>query len=264
MTDVVTVNPWVALTQFTQARIALGRAGTSLPTRPHLDFQFAHARARNAVHHEFNHERVMSQLVDRKLDVISLISAAKTRPIYLQRPDLGRRLSDDSFEDLKIAKGEDSEFDISIVLVDGLSSFAVELNAIPFLDILLPKLAASGYSISPVAVVRQGRVAIGDPICESLKAKLVIVLIGERPGLSSPDSLGCYITWMPSNKSNDADRNCISNIRHGGIDFPGAAHKLMYLIDQAFERKLSGVNLKDETELKPLALGGGGRNFLLE
>lgn len=264
MSDIVTVNPWGALTQFTQARIALGRAGTSLPTRPHLDFQFAHARARNAVHHEFDHQAVIAQLAERKLNVLSLISAAKTRPIYLQRPDLGRKLSDESLEQLKTLSAAPNGFDISIVVVDGLSSFAIEQNAIQFLDVLLPQLAARRYSISPVAVVRQGRVAIGDPICQSLNARLVIVLIGERPGLSSPDSLGCYITWMPCQQSTDADRNCISNIRRGGIDFSGAAHKLMYLIDQAFERQLSGVNLKDETEAKPLLASGKGRNFLLE
>ncbi len=264
MSDILTVNPWGSLARFTQARIALGRAGTSQPTKPHLDFQFAHARARNAVHHVFDHAGIEAQLSERGFKPLSLNSAAETREIYLQRPDLGRQLSKASLATLSAIPDEDLQRDVALVIVDGLSSLAIEKNALPLFDHLLPQLMQRGLSLAPVSVVRQGRVAVGDQICMALQAKLLIVLIGERPGLSSPDSLGIYLTWNPDATSTNAERNCLSNIRNGGLDFPTAVHKLLYLIEQSFRRQLSGVDLKDETQAIPEKLSHENRSFLLE
>lgn len=264
MEEIVTKNPWWSLSKFTQARIALGRAGTSLPTRQHLEFQLSHARARSAVHHTLNYIDIQNKLHDRGWDVLDLASAAETRSIYLQRPDLGRVLAEKSEEKLKASRSETCDFDISIVIVDGLSSFAIERNAIPLFDQLAPQLLTRGFKLSPLALVRQGRVAIGDKICIRLQAKCVVVLIGERPGLSSPDSLGVYMTWMPTDRTTDANRNCISNIRSGGVNFQDAVNKLLYLIEQAFVRRISGVYLKDETVVPELVDSSKNANLLLE
>ncbi|WP_374475588.1 ethanolamine ammonia-lyase subunit EutC [Zoogloea sp.] len=265
MSDIVTANAWSALRRLTQARIALGRAGTSLPTQPHLEFQFAHARARNAVHHPLDEQAVCAGLAARGLQSFVVHSAAPDRATYLQRPDLGRVPSQASQRELEQRGGHAAgeACDIAIVVVDGLSAFAIEQNLLPFLDVLLPRLAAQNLRLAPVAVVRQGRVAIGDPVARALGAKLVIVLVGERPGLSSPDSMGIYLTWAPRLGTTDADRNCISNVRREGLAYDDAAHKLNYLIDEAFRRQLSGVSLKDETA-SPRQRLGGSRNFLLE
>lgn len=262
MSDTVTKNPWNTLTRFTQARIALGRAGTSLPTRPHLEFQFAHARARNAVHHPLDEGALCAALEARGLCNFVVHSAAPDRATYLQRPDLGRVPSESSQAGLG-AFGAGG-FDVAIVVVDGLSAFAIEQNVLPFLDLLVPQLRQRGLGLAPVAVVRQGRVAIGDPIARALGAKLVIVLIGERPGLSSPDSMGIYMTWSPVAGTTDAQRNCISNVRRDGLSYDEAVYKLMYLVSEAFRRGLSGVMLKDETASQALLAGGAGSNFLLE
>jgi ethanolamine ammonia-lyase small subunit len=262
MSDIVTKNPWNTLTRFTQARIALGRAGTSLPTRPHLEFQFAHARARNAVHHPLDESALCAALAARGLPNFVVHSAAPDRATYLQRPDLGRVPSEAS--QASLTTFGTAGFDVAIVVVDGLSAFAIEQNVLPFLDLLVPQLSARGLGLAPVAVVRQGRVAIGDPIARALGAKLVIVLIGERPGLSSPDSMGIYMTWSPVAGTTDAQRNCISNVRRDGLSYDEAVYKLMYLVSEAFRRGLSGVMLKDETASQALLAGGAGGNFLLE
>lgn len=262
MSDIVTKNPWNTLTRFTQARIALGRAGTSLPTRPHLEFQFAHARARNAVHHPLDESALCAVLEARGLPNFVVHSAAPDRATYLQRPDLGRVPSEASQASL-VTFGAGG-FDVAIVVVDGLSAFAIEQNVLPFLDLLVPQLSARGLGLAPVAVVRQGRVAIGDPIARALGAKLVIVLIGERPGLSSPDSMGIYMTWSPAAGTTDAQRNCISNVRRDGLGYDEAVYKLMYLVSEALRRGLSGVMLKDETASQARLAGGAGSNFLLE
>lgn len=262
MSDIVTKNPWNTLTRFTQARIALGRAGTSLPTRPHLEFQFAHARARNAVHHPLDESALCAALEARGLPNFVVHSAAPDRATYLQRPDLGRVPSEAS--QASLATSGTAGFDVAIVVVDGLSAFAIEQNVLPFLDLLVPQLSARGLGLAPVAVVRQGRVAIGDPIARALGAKLVIVLIGERPGLSSPDSMGIYMTWSPVAGTTDAQRNCISNVRRDGLGYDEAVYKLMYLVSEALQRGLSGVMLKDETASQARLAGGAGSNFLLE
>jgi ethanolamine ammonia-lyase small subunit len=261
--DIVVTNPWDKLRKFTLARIALGRAGVSLPTRPHLEFQLAHARARNAVHHELDVERLKAQLTAAGWPPQHLRSRAESRPIYLQRPDKGRRLDEPSREKLTSLRAGDS-FDAAIVIGDGLSALAIEENVIPFLTALLPKLAQDGWRTAPLTIVTQARVAVGDEVGEILGARLVVMLIGERPGLSSPDSMGIYMTYGPRVGLTDESRNCISNVRPEGLSYEGAAYKLLYLMNEARRRGLSGVNLKDEAETLVADSGKPSRNFLLE
>jgi ethanolamine ammonia-lyase small subunit len=256
-------NPWESLRRFTRARIALGRAGTSLPTGPHLEFQLAHARARDAVHHPLAIEPLRTALEQRGREVIALRSAAGDRLIYLQRPDQGRRLDPESRARLEERAGRSKEgFDAAFVIADGLSAFAIEENALPLLDAMLAKLDRGEWRIAPVTIVEQGRVAVGDEVGEVLHAGVVAILIGERPGLSSPDSMGIYLTYHPRVGSADAERNCISNIRREGMSCELAAHKLHYLMSEARRRKLTGVKLKDESEA-PRAIAAG-KNFLTE
>ena len=245
-TSEVIANPWEALRQFTDARIALGRAGSSLPTRPWLDFQLAHAQARDAVHLPLDVSALSEPLRARFAQVLELHSAAPDRETYLRRPDLGRCLNERSAQQLAQLSVEPC--DIAFVLADGLSATALSANALSFIDALLPMLQRAGLSVGPVSVVSQGRVAVGDPIGELLQAKLVIVLIGERPGLSSPDSLGLYMTFAPRTGRSDAERNCISNIRPAGQQPEEAAHRAFYLVREALRRRLTGVDLKDETQ----------------
>jgi ethanolamine ammonia-lyase small subunit len=271
----VTANPWAALRQFTDARIALGRAGTSLPTAAHLEFQLAHAQARDAVHRPLDTEALAVQLQvawpGAGSAPLSLHSAATDRNHYLQRPDLGRRLDVASRELLEQASPaplvaadiETRNFDLALVVADGLSALAIAKNAAPFLTALHARLADDGWRVAPLCVVREARVAVGDEIGQVLGAKAVVVLIGERPGLSSPDSMGLYSTWMPRMGLTDASRNCISNVRPAGLTYDDAAFKLHYLLTQARQRQLSGVDLKDETATAPNALAEAQGNFLL-
>ncbi|VTZ48112.1 Ethanolamine ammonia-lyase light chain [Methylocella tundrae] len=253
MSNLVIVNPWESLRRFTQARIALGRAGVSIPTKPQLDFQLAHARARDAVHLPMDREGVCAQLEAAGYPVIELHSAAIDRTTYLQRPDLGRKLDDASREKLgKLTKKGAHGFDVAFVIADGLSAFAVNQHALSMLEAIRPKLNEAGWRMAPVGLVEQGRVAIGDEIGEIFGAEIVVILIGERPGLSAPDSLGLYLTYGPRAGLTDAARNCISNVRPEGQSFAAAAHRLMYLLSEARRRKLSGVDLKDEAEM-PIA-----------
>jgi ethanolamine ammonia-lyase small subunit len=261
---IVVTNPWSKLRQYTPARIALGRAGTSLPTRPHLEFQLAHARARNAVHHELDVGRLEGTLVARGHAVRVLHSAAGSRPVYLQRPDKGRRLDEASRGALIDMARPAEGYDVVFVIGDGLSSFAIEENAAPFLDVMLPPLREQGWRVAPLMIVREARVAVGDEVGELLGAGMVVVLIGERPGLSSPDSMGIYMTLKPRVGLTDEARNCISNVRREGLSYEVAAHKLFYLMTEARKRGHSGVQLKDEAEALPSALAGSGENFLIE
>jgi ethanolamine ammonia-lyase small subunit len=270
----VTANPWAALRQFTDARIALGRSGVSLPTNAHLAFQLAHAQARDAVHRGLDGPALAEQLSAAwpglPGSVLQLHSAATDRNHYLQRPDLGRRLDIASREMLAPASApqpgalDDRGFDVVFVLADGLSALAIEQNAAPFLAALHRRMAGEGWTVAPLCVVRQARVAIGDEIGQALGAKAVVVLIGERPGLSSPDSMGLYLTWMPRVGLTDASRNCISNVRPAGLVVDEAAYKLHYLLTQSRQRQLSGVDLKDETATAATALNAGHGNFLLK
>ncbi len=225
------------LRSFTPARLALGRAGNSIPTAELLRFQLDHARARDAVHQELD---------ARSLGIphVLLRSAARDRHVFLRRPDLGRRLSDESR--MIVERGE---YDAAIVIADGLSALAVHRHAAPLLDALLPRLAKENWRLAPITVVLQARVAAGDEIGERLGARQVAILIGERPGLMSPDSLGVYLTWDPRPGRTDAERNCISNIRPEGLSYDIAARKLHFLMSEARVRRLSGVALKEDAQL---------------
>jgi ethanolamine ammonia-lyase small subunit len=221
-------NPWTNLRYLTAARIALGRCGHSLPTRELLAFQLAHAKARDAAHHSLD----TGLLAGRR--PLRLRSAAGDRGTYLRRPDLGRRLDSDSASLLNKAG-----WDLAIVVADGLSAIAVNRQAELVLDVLIPSL--DGLRIAPIFIVEQGRVAIGDEIGERVGAALALVLIGERPGLSSPDSLGAYLTWAPRVGRTDAERNCVSNIRNGGLEPDQGAQRIAGLIRVARERRVTGV-----------------------
>ncbi|ROM68732.1 ethanolamine ammonia-lyase [Pseudomonas brassicacearum] len=246
-------NPWLNLRNLTPARIALGRTGTSLPTQAQLDFQYAHAQARDAVHLAFDHEGIRAQLTERGRESLLLHSAAIDRNSYLQRPDLGRRLDDASAQTLQdYATQHPGGVDLAIVVADGLSALAVHRHTLPFLARLEEQIAAEGWSTSPVILVEQGRVAVADEVAERLGAKMSVILIGERPGLSSPDSLGLYFTYNPKVGLTDAYRNCISNVRLEGLSYGMAAHRLIYLMREACRRQLSGVNLKDEAQVHTL------------
>jgi ethanolamine ammonia-lyase small subunit len=230
-----------ALRSYTPARIALQRTGVSLATRPLLDFQLAHARARDAVHGAIDVRMLCDELRRSGLPALALESQARDRATYLRRPDLGRALSEDS-----AALLTPGEYDVVFVIADGLSALAVERHALCLLRAVLPLIA--GWRLAPVCVVEQGRVAIGDPIGEALHAHLSVVLIGERPGLSSPDSLGVYITWEPRRGRKDAERNCISNIREEGLGYVQAAGRLHYYLHEASRRHVTGLGLKDPAE----------------
>ncbi|MFJ2460645.1 ethanolamine ammonia-lyase subunit EutC [Pseudomonas neuropathica] len=261
-------NPWLELRRLTPARIALGRTGTSLPTSAQLDFQFAHAQARDAVHLPFDHAGLSAQLTERGRESLLLHSAATDRNSYLQRPDLGRKLSDESAQALReYAAAHPGGVDLAIVVADGLSALAVHRHALPFLTRLEEQMSADGWSMAPVILMEQGRVAVGDEIGQLLGAKMLVMLIGERPGLSSPDSLGLYFTYNPKIGLTDAYRNCISNVRLEGLSYGMAAHRLLYLMREACRRQLSGVNLKDEAQVQTLESDAGvdmKGNFLLD
>ena len=254
----ITSNPWLALRRFTQARIALGRAGVSLPTAPQLAFQLAHAQARDAVHLALDVPALQAALVALGHETLVLHSAAPDRDAYLKRPDLGRRLDAPSRQmllDRLAAPGASDGAEsrarrhgMAFVVADGLSALAIGKHAVPFLQRVLPLLQAEGWSVAPLTIVQQGRVAVEDEVGELLDAQLVVILIGERPGLSSPDSMGLYLTWMPRPGLTDADRNCISNVRPEGLVYDIAASKLLHLLRESRRLQLSGVRLKDEHE----------------
>ena len=262
--DTARPDPWAELRRLTPARIALGRAGTSLPTSAQLDFQAAHAQARDAVHLAFDHQALCEGLAAQGRETLVLKSAAPDRHTYLQRPDLGRKLSEESARELQGYAAEHPEgFDVAVVISDGLSALAVHRHALPFLERLADQAGAEGWRWAPVTLVEQGRVAVGDEIGGLLKARLLVMLIGERPGLSSPDSLGLYFTYGPRPGLNDAYRNCISNVRLEGLAYGLAAHKLLYLMREASRRQLSGVQLKDEADVPALDGQPRAGNFLL-
>lgn len=264
--DTPASNPWAALRRLTPARIALGRAGTSLPTGVQLDFQFAHAQARDAVHLPLDTDELAADLIERGHQVLQLHSAAADRNTYLQRPDLGRRLDAASVQALRdYPHAHPGGYDLAIVIADGLSALAVQRHSLAFLERWQQQASEDGWTLAPICLVRQGRVAVADEVAELLGAKMVVILIGERPGLSSPDSLGLYFTYAPKVGLTDAFRNCISNVRLEGLSYGLAAHKLLYLMREACRRKLSGVNLKDEAEMVTLEGGtpSSPGNFLI-
>lgn len=234
---------WAGLRRFTDARIGLARSGASLATEPLLAFKLAHARARDAVYRPLDVSRLKNDLEPLGLPVLTVESAATDRQGYLMRPDLGRRLTPEA--ELKLASHA-GRYDLACVVCDGLSAQAVQSHAAPVLAELLPLL--QGFRIAPLAIVWHGRVAAGDAVASLLNADCVVTLIGERPGLSSSDSMGAYLTFKPRPGTTDADRNCISNIRPGGTGYADAAFKIAHLLRAMRARRVSGVLLKDDSD----------------
>jgi ethanolamine ammonia-lyase small subunit len=246
-------GPWDSLRRFTDARIGLGRAGSALPIAEVLKFAMAHAQARDAVTTPLDWTPIEREIAGLGLESLRIESAAGDRDTYLRRPDLGRRLDAQSRQRLAAIAG--GAPDLAILVADGLSSTGVGANAVPVIAALLPMIRKSDWKLAPILLAGQGRVALGDDAGEILGARAILVLIGERPGLSSPDSLGAYLTWAPRIGRKDAERNCISNIRHGGLSAEEAAFKAHWLLREAMRRGLTGVDLKDESSFQ---LEGGG------
>lgn len=258
-------NPWQKLSRYTDARIGLGRTGISQTTSAHLKFQLDHANARDAVHISLDKELIVTGLTECDLSSLVLHSRAESRPEYLQRPDLGRRLNSQSVDIINESKREQTDkVDVSIVIADGLSSTAVHRHAVKLAKEINDALNNQGMNLSPICIVEQGRVAIGDEIGELFNAQMIIMIIGERPGLSAPDSLGIYYTYMPTIGLTDESKNCISNVRPAGISTEGATIKLLWLINESLKLGLSGVNLKDESDTSIGKISTNNTNFLLQ
>jgi ethanolamine ammonia-lyase small subunit len=244
MTPTHLPDPWSALRRHTSARIALGRAGASLPTKAVLDFAIAHAEARDAVHAALDVDSLRNDLLPLGFAVTVLSTLAPDRQTYLHRPDLGRRLDEPSRKLLATMAGP--QIDVALIVADGLSAPAAQQQAAPVLRELLPLLTADALHIGPICIVRQGRVAVQDDIGSILGARSAVILVGERPGLGPSKSLGAYLVFDPKPGRTDAQRNCISNIRPGGLSAPAAAKTLHYLLRQSLRLGISGVGLKDD------------------
>jgi ethanolamine ammonia-lyase small subunit len=258
-------NSWRKLRRYTDARIGLGRTGISQTTDAHLQFQLDHANARDAVHISLNAELITTSLFTVGLSSILLNSQAENRTVYLQRPDFGRKLNEESVERIKTIKHQQTNnAEAVIVIADGLSSTAVQRHAVKLADTINKALLEQKVTVSPICIVGQGRVAIGDEIGELFNAKIMIMIIGERPGLSAPDSLGIYYTYNPIKGLTDANRNCISNIRPAGISIDGATAKLIWLINESLKKGVSGVNLKDQSDVLKSEINTNKTNFLLQ
>jgi ethanolamine ammonia-lyase small subunit len=247
MTDMGVKRMTPDLRSLTAARVSLPMSGHAIATSEVLKFQLAHAQARDAVHASLDAEVFarrlrdeLPQLAEQGVKVLTLRSCAVDRASYLRHPQRGRSLHAESATALK-----STPCDLAISIADGLSALAVERNTIPLLAVLLPRLAENGWTLGPITVVQQGRVGIGDAIGERLGARCSLMLIGERPGLSAADSMGAYLTWKPRAGRTDADRNCLSNIRSGGLNVQEAAERLMWLMKTARAMKLTGVALKE-------------------
>ena len=246
MNELAPPDPWLELRKRTAARIALGRSGSSLPTREVLAFDLAHARARDAVHAALDAEGLAAELVRAGWPVLQVRSRAEQRDAYLARPDWGRRLHAES---AALLAGQAPGADVVFVLSDGLSAEAVQRHTPPLLAALKPLLA--DLRIAPLLIATQARVALADEAGELLNARLAVSLIGERPGLSAADSLGAYLTYGPRIGRTDAERNCISNIRPDGLGYQAAAGQLAALVRAALRQSLSGVGLKAESGSPP-------------
>jgi ethanolamine ammonia-lyase small subunit len=252
-----TTSAMERLARLTNARVGLGRAGVALPTRDLLRFGLAHAQARDAVNEPLRTDDLAAAIAELGLGTIEVASRAATRAEYLRRPDLGRSLAPEGLDRLAADRGA---YDLAIVVADGLSATAVHRHAAPFLRALLPHLAERALRLAPVVIALQARVALGDAVAEALGARMVLTVIGERPGLSSPDSLGAYLTFGPHHGLTDADRNCVSNIRPGGLTFDVAGFTVGWLVGEALRRSLTGVALKDDSAA---ALAAGGARPLI-
>lgn len=244
-------DPWQQLKSFTRARIAIGRVGSSLPTNEVLNFGLSHAMARDAVHLPLDINTLEADIQTLGLNTLRVKSMAADRATYLLRPDWGRRLQEQSLIQLQHLS-HTKPIDFLIVVGDGLSSLAVARHAVPLLAEIKQQLPADWHT-GHVVIASQARVAIGDEIGQALDAKMVVMLIGERPGLSSPDSLGIYLTYNPKLGLSDADRNCISNVRPEGLQYAAAAKKLIWLAKEAMRLKVTGVALKDESDVMEIA-----------
>jgi ethanolamine ammonia-lyase small subunit len=255
----VSSDPWRELKRFTQARIALGRTGTSMPTKEVLDFSLAHAMARDAVHLALDADALEAGIQALGFATVQVHSRAPDRASYLLRPDWGRSLDEASLSKLidnknagNASNAAAAPIDFLMVVGDGLSSLAVSRHAQPLLEEIRNALP-SEWAMGPVVIASQARVAVADEVGEALGARIVVMLIGERPGLSSPDSLGIYLTHAPKRGCSDADRNCISNVRPDGLSYAAAAKKLLWLAKEALRLKLSGVALKDESDIQEIS-----------
>jgi ethanolamine ammonia-lyase small subunit len=233
------------LRELTPARVALGRAGSSMPTAAMLDFTLAHARARDAVHARFDVAAIVSGLGDLGLETLAVHSRAENRRDYLRRPDLGRRLDPESQH--RLASRSGGACRLAIVIGDGLSPMAVNAHAIRVVRSLIPRLASDAIEIGHAVVATGARVALGDEIGAIIGARMMVMLIGERPGLSAPDSLGAYLTFAPSPGVTDSERNCVSNIHGAGLGYDEAAFRIAWLIREGLARGITGVALKDES-----------------
>ncbi|MEO7717474.1 MAG: ethanolamine ammonia-lyase subunit EutC [Capsulimonas sp.] len=241
---------WTRLGEFTPARIGVAPTGVSQPTDAHLAFQWDHAQARDAVGSLLDLDGLRTSLGDLGMEPLALHSEAADRAEYIQRPDLGRRLNPASLDQLARTPGG---WDVVFVIADGLSATAANRHAAPLLSAVLPALRNSQWKIGPAVLIEQGRVAVGDAVAEALGADMAVVLIGERPGLTTPDSLGVYLVWRPRGAVADSQRNCLSNIRPEGLPYPIAAARLLYLMREARRRHISGVHLKEEADLSPIS-----------
>jgi ethanolamine ammonia-lyase small subunit len=236
---------FAGLRAYTAARIGLGRSGPGIATADHLAFRAAHALARDAVNASLDLDAMEAALSPLGAAVLRVESRAPDQATYLTRPDLGRRLADPS---VALLREHGAGEEIAVLVAGGLSARAVASHAAPLIALLVPELRRAGRSVGPVCIAPRGRVALGDEVGALLGARLAIVLIGERPGLTSPDSLGAYVTIGPRVGRTDADRNCVSNIRPEGMALPEAARRIGWLIDQAMARGISGVTLKDDSD----------------
>lgn len=254
MSQAVTPNPWQDWRNATPARLALGRAGAGMPTDETLRFGWAHAMARDAIHTPLDVATLRAQLQAQGWQVAQARSRAEDRASYLRRPDLGRQLHP---ADAQRLQESGATGDICIVLGDGLSSLAVARHAAPFLAALRQHFPAD-TRYTPLTIATQARVALGDEVGEIFRARVLVMLIGERPGLSAPDSLGLYLTYAPQRGRTDAERNCISNVRPEGLAYDAAAFKLAWLMREATRRGLSGVALKDESDDAVLTAASAG------
>lgn len=241
--NILRQDPWTQLRAYTAARIALGRAGVSIPLKENLQFRLAHAYARDAVYASLKIATLKDAIAQKGWKQILLHSQCTNRNEYLQRPDKGRKLNETSQQ--KLASFAKEGYDIAIIAADGLSAIAIDEHLMPILQLLLPLLQKK-FTVAPISIVEQGRVAIADEIGSILNAKLSIIFIGERPGLTSPNSMGAYITYKPTIGFTDERRNCISNIRPEGLPYSVAVDKIVYLVTQALHLQISGVELKEE------------------
>lgn len=243
----VRADTWTDLRQYTSARLALGRAGGSIPTAEILALRLAHARAQDAVHCLFDAVSLATTLQAGDRNVLILDSAAQDRNEYLLRPDLGRRLAPASAAKLKQhAAPPEGEYDVALMVSDGLSPTAVAQHAATFVDVFVAGAQTLGWRLAPLVVIRGGRVAIQDEVGNLLGAKTALILLGERPGLGSADSMGAYLVYQPALGKTDADRNCLSNLHNGGLAPELGARKALYLLQSALRLGLSGISLKDD------------------